>query len=169
MRAGVHEPTSEMSRTKIVLRRVAVHLGAMHLSGALLLLTLLVPPAWALDAYGVAPADNPSADVPPFLILLAALIGFMGFHVVVQIPSGLLGTCLGRKRRFLVSYAFVMAVAGGLTVVFLWGVLGVGRAAEFWPLWADCMARGSVALAGYVWLSRLWARPARGPQLGLER
>ncbi|MDX5565477.1 hypothetical protein PYK79_22290 [Streptomyces sp. ID05-04B] len=49
-----------------MLRRAAVHLAAMHLSGAMLLLTFLVPPAWALDAYAAAPVDNPSADGVPF-------------------------------------------------------------------------------------------------------
>ncbi|MGJ5833178.1 hypothetical protein [Streptomyces ossamyceticus] len=41
----------------------------MHLSGTLL--SFLVLPAWALDAYGAAPADAPSADVPPFMIFMA--------------------------------------------------------------------------------------------------
>ncbi|MHA5051540.1 hypothetical protein [Streptomyces sp. SD15] len=138
----------------MVLRRAAVHLAAMHLSGALLLLTFLVPPVWVLDAYGVAPAHDPSADVPPFMILLAAVFGCVSFHVAVQIPSGLLGTWLGRNRAAGVSYVLVLAVAGVLTIVLLWGVLGAGSVAHILPLWADFMARGSLAMAAYVWLSR---------------
>ncbi|MGW8552462.1 hypothetical protein [Streptomyces tubercidicus] len=140
---------------------MAVHLGAMHLSGALLALTFLVPPAWALDAYGAAPAGDPTADVPPFMIFLAALLACVTFHVMVQIPSGLLGSWLGRNRGALVSYAFALTVAGTLTLAFLWGVLRVGNLAELTDLWADFMARGSWALAGYVGLASLWARPAR--------
>ncbi|MFI5520407.1 hypothetical protein [Streptomyces platensis] len=144
------------------LRRMAVHLGAMHLSGALLVLTLLVPPEWVLDAYGAAPVDDPTADVPPVMILLGALFGCVTFHVVVQIPAGLLGSRLGRRGGALVSYAVAVAVAGALTLVFLWGVVGVPDAAELTSLWLDCMARGALALAGYIGLtSALRPRPAR--------
>lgn len=144
------------------LRRMAVHLGAMHLSGALLLLTFLVPPGWVLDAYGAAPADDPTADVPPVMILLGALFGCVAFHVVVQIPSGLLGSWLGRRGGVLVGYPVAVAVAGALTLVFLWGVVEVADAAELASLWLDYMARGAVDLAGYIGLtSALWPRPAR--------
>jgi hypothetical protein len=140
----------------------------MHLSGALLLLTYLVPPIWVLDSYGAAPANDPSADVPPFMILLAIVFGCVSFHVAVQIPSGLLGTWLGRNRTAGVSYVLVPAVAGALTFVLLWGVLKVGRVAQMLCLWADFMARGSLAMAAYVWLSRrLLTRPVRRPE-GLE-
>ncbi len=125
----------------------------MHLSGALLLLTFLVPPGWALDAYGAAPAGDPSADAP-FVIILALVFGCVSFHVAVQIPSGLLGTWLGRNRTAGVSYVLVLAVAAVLTTVLLWGALGVGSAAQLLSLWADFMARGSLAMAAYVWLSR---------------
>ncbi|WP_330316247.1 hypothetical protein OG301_31915 [Streptomyces platensis] len=155
------------SRATVWLRRVAVHLGAMHLSGALLVLTFLVPPEWMLDAYGAAPADDPTADVPPVMILLGALFGCVTFHVVVQIPSGLLGSWLGRGG-VLVSYAVAVAVAGVLTLVFLWGVVGVADVAELTSLWLDYMARGALALAGYVGLaSALRPRPAR-PSPGVE-
>ncbi|GAB2951658.1 hypothetical protein GCM10027075_60050 [Streptomyces heilongjiangensis] len=148
-----------------MLRRAAAHLAAMHLSGALLLLTFLVPPAWALDAYGAAPANDPSADVPPFMILLALVSIGVIFHVTVQIPSGLLGTWLGRNRTAAVSYVLVLAVAGVLTSVLLWAVVEVGRVAHVFPLWADLMARGSVAMASYVWLSHhVLTRPARRPE-----
>jgi hypothetical protein len=87
----------------------------MHLSGTLLLLTFLVLPAWALDAYGAAPADDPSVDVPPFMISMALAVGCVIFHVAVQIPSGLPGTWLGRNRTAAASYVRVPAVAGVLT------------------------------------------------------
>ncbi|NEC85651.1 hypothetical protein G3I71_07375 [Streptomyces sp. SID12501] len=74
--------------------------------------------------------------------------------MAVQIPSGLLGTWLGRNRTAGVSYVLVLAVAGVLTAVVLWGALGAGHAAQILPLWADFMARGSLAMAAYVWLSR---------------
>ncbi|MFF9781981.1 hypothetical protein [Streptomyces nigrescens] len=141
---------------------MAVHLGAMHLSGVLLVLTFVVPPAWVLDAYGAAPVDDPTADVPPVTILLAALLGCVTFHLVVQIPAGLLGSWLGRRSGVLVSYAVAMTVAGVLTLVFLRGVVGVADVAELTSLWLDYMARGALALAGYVGLtSALWPRPAR--------
>ena len=146
---------------------MAVHLGAMHLSGALLVLTFLVPPGWVLDAYGAAPADDPTADVPPVMILLGALFGCVTFHVVVQIPSGLLGSWLGRGG-VLVSYAVAVVVAAALTLVFLWGVVGVADVAELTSLWLDYMARGGLALAGYIGLTSAFRpRPAR-PFLGVE-
>ncbi|KUO08862.1 hypothetical protein AQJ58_29110 [Streptomyces sp. DSM 15324] len=74
--------------------------------------------------------------------------------MAVQIPSGLLGTWLGRNRTAGVSYVLVLAVAGVLTTVLLAGVLRAGLAAQILPLWADFMARGSLAMAAYVWLSR---------------
>ncbi|MEF9904805.1 hypothetical protein [Streptomyces sp. P9-A2] len=145
-----------------MLRSAAAHLAAMHLSGVLLLLTFLVPPAWALDAYGAVPDHDLSADVPPFVIFLVVMFSGVSFHVVVQIPSGLLGTWLGRNRTAGVCYVGVLAVAGVLTIVLLWGVLGAGSVAQALPLWADFMARGSLALAAYVWLSRrLRAWPVR--------
>lgn len=164
MRARDHEATSITSRTS-VLRRVAAHLAAMHLSGTLLLLTFLVLPAWALDAYGAAPADDPSADVPPFMIFMALAVGCVIFHVAVQIPSGLLGTWLGRNRTAAARYVLVPTVAGVLTFVLLWAVLNVGPVTQVLPLWADFMARGSVAMASYVWLThRLLTGPARRPE-----
>lgn len=165
MGAGDFERGSAAGGTRPVVRRAAAHLAAMHLSGALLLLTFLVPPAWVLDAYGAAPASDPSADVPPFAILLVVLFNCASFHVLVQIPAGLLGTWLGRNRTAGVSYALVLAVAGVLTTVLLRGVLEVGSAAQALPLWADFMVRGSSALAAYVWLVRfLRARSVRRSQ-----
>lgn len=150
----------------MVLRRAAVHLAAMHLSGTLLLLTFLVPPVWVLDAYGAARANDPSADVPPFMIFLAVVFGCVSFHVAVQIPAGLLGSWLGRNRTAGVSYVLVLAVAGVLTTVLLWGAPGASRAAQIIPLWADFMARGSLTMAAYVWLSRRLRRRGRSDQTG---
>ncbi|MGK5449016.1 hypothetical protein [Streptomyces radiopugnans] len=146
---------------------MTAHIAAMHLSGALLLLTfVLVPPNWVLDAYGAAPAHNPSADTPPLVIILAMVFNCVGFHVLVQIPSGLLGTWLGRNRTAGVGYALALAVAGVLTLLLLLGLLGTGRDAGVLPLWADLMARGSLGLASYVWLSRrLRNRPVRRPRV----
>ncbi|MGW2387993.1 hypothetical protein ACWCYK_00670 [Streptomyces lydicamycinicus] len=60
------------------------------------------------------------------------------------------------------SYAVAVAVAGVLTLVFLWGVVGVADAVELGSSWLDYMARGAVDLAGYIGLtSALWPRPAR--------
>ncbi|WP_329411993.1 hypothetical protein OG802_18820 [Streptomyces sp. NBC_00704] len=139
----------------------------MHLSGALLLLTSLVPPIWLLDAYGAAPADDPSADVPPFVLIAVAVFGYVSFHVAVQIPSGLLGSWLGRNRTAGVTYGLVLAVAGVLTTALVWGLLGARGTAQILPLWADFMARGSLAMAAYVWLSRrLRPRPVQRPAAG---
>ncbi|MFG2573388.1 hypothetical protein [Streptomyces sp. NPDC048481] len=137
----------------------------MHLSGALLLLTVLVPSAWVVDAYGAAPTHDPSADMPSFVLFAAVVFGCVGFHVVVQIASGPLGSWLGRNRTARVSYVLVLAVAGVLTTVFLCGLPGAWNTAQILPLWADFMARGSLAMAAYVWLSRrrLWRRPAQRP------
>ncbi|MFD5394940.1 hypothetical protein ACFWJW_12020 [Streptomyces sp. NPDC127097] len=168
MSTGSDHPALTAGRSMLWLRRMAVHLGAMHLSGALLVLTLLVPPGWALDTYGAAPPGDPTADVPPVMILLGALFGCVTFHVVVQIPSGLLGSWLGRRGGVLASYAVAVAVAGALTPVFLWGVVGVADAAELGSLWLDHMARGALGLAGYIGLtSALWPRSAR-PLPGVE-
>ncbi|GAX49856.1 hypothetical protein [Streptomyces olivochromogenes] len=137
-------------------RQVALHLGAMHLSGVILLCSFLIPPAWALDAYGAAPVSDPSADVPPFAILASMLFACVAFHVLVQIPSGLLGTWLGRNHSGLIGYASALVVAGVLTAL----VLRVALHSEDVSLWADLMARGSVGLAGYAWVSRRRVRAA---------
>ncbi|WP_234388259.1 MULTISPECIES: hypothetical protein [Streptomyces] len=130
------------------------HLAAMHLSGAVLLLTFLVPPAWALDAYGTARAHDSSADVPPFMIFLTIALSCVGYHVAVQIPAGLLGTRLGRNRGAGTAYACVLAVTVALTSALTWAVLRTDDPALLLSVWADFMARGSLAMAAYVWLSR---------------
>ncbi|MEU9575320.1 hypothetical protein AB0D62_36845 [Streptomyces massasporeus] len=112
MKTGMVGPLGPGGASRGALGQVTRHLGAMQVNGAILLFTYVIPPAWALGAYGAAPADDPSADVPPFVIGAMMLLNCMGFHVLVQIPSGLLGTRLVRHHCSLITYASVMAVAG---------------------------------------------------------
>src|SRR5690606_7227809 len=82
------------------------------------------------------------------------------FHGLVQIPSGLLGTWLGRHRTARTDYVLALAVAGTLTFVLLCAVLGPAEAAVgAWPLWAELMARVALTLAAYVWLNRRLRTP----------
>ncbi|MEU4093159.1 hypothetical protein [Streptomyces sp. NPDC026673] len=134
--------------------RAARHLGAMHLSGVILLLTYVIPPAWALDAYGAAPSSDPSADTPPFAIFAVMLFHCVVIHTLVQIPSGVLGTRFGRNRGPSVVYASALAMAGILTALVLWLTLQAENVGEFMQLWADFMARVSLGLAGYVWVTK---------------
>ncbi|GAB2457981.1 hypothetical protein [Streptomyces incanus] len=126
----------------------------MHLSGAILLFTYVIPPAWALDAYGAAPAGDPSADIPPFVIFAELLVHCVGFHVLVQIPSGLLGTRLGLDHGGLITYASALAIAGVLTAAALLMAPRMGDVGELMQVWADFMVRGSLGLAGYAWATR---------------
>ncbi|MFI1419936.1 hypothetical protein ACH4VX_18465 [Streptomyces sp. NPDC020731] len=127
----------------------------MHVSGALLLLTFLVPPFWMVDAGYASPAGDPTGDAP-FLLLFAVPLICAGFHVAVQIPAGLLGVRLGRRRTTLFRYGSAVAVAGVLSSLLLWAAgRGVG------PVWADAMVRGALGLAGYMWVVR--ARPGPRP------
>jgi drug/metabolite transporter (DMT)-like permease len=105
----------------------------MHLSGALLLLTFLVPPGWALDAYGAAPAGDPSADAP-FVIILAVVFGsILAFTAYIYL--------LNRVRPALAtSYAYVNP-----PIAVLFGVLLAGE--RFGAMEAAAMA---VILAGVV-------------------
>lgn len=127
----------------------------MHLSGAILLLTFLVPPWWMLDAGYATPPDDPTADAP-FVLLFAVPLACAGFHVVVQIPAGLLGAWPGRGRTTLVKYGSAVMVAGALSLLLFWSL---GWNANAWgsvlPAWADAMVRGSVGLAGYMWVMRV--------------
>ncbi|MFD8914325.1 hypothetical protein [Streptomyces sp. NPDC059575] len=133
----------------------------MHPSGAILLFSYVIPPAWALDVYGAAPADDPSADVPPFVIFAVMLLHCVAFHVLVQIPSGLLGTRLGRDQGRHVPYFSAIAVAAVLTALILLVALrGEQDVTGLMRLWADFMVRGSLGLAGYVWLTRQPTPPA---------
>ncbi|MEU4151151.1 hypothetical protein [Streptomyces sp. NPDC026659] len=133
----------------------------MHLSGAILLFSYVIPPAWALDVYGTAPADDPSADVTPFVIFAVLLLHCVAFHVLVQIPSGLLGTRLGRDQGRRVPYFSAIAVASVLTVLILLVALrGEQDVTGLMRLCVDFMVRGSLGLAGYVWLTRQPAPPA---------
>ncbi|MDG9701841.1 hypothetical protein [Streptomyces sp. DH37] len=131
----------------------------MHLSGAVLLLTFLVPPVWMLDAGHATPPDDPTAD-GPFLLLFAVPLACAGFHVLVQIPAGLLGTRLGRGRTAAVGYGSAVAVAGVLSW-FLLRSLGWDVRSGIVPVWADAVVRGSLGLAGYLWVMRARSGPAR--------
>jgi hypothetical protein len=95
------------------------------------------------------------------MILAALLFACVGFHVVVQIPSGLLGTWLGRNRGGLVTYAIALVIAGTLTALVLGAVLHVKSARAFMGLWADFMVRGSLGLVGYVVVSCVLLRQCR--------
>ncbi|MDX3849533.1 hypothetical protein [Streptomyces sp. AK02-01A] len=124
----------------------------MHLSGAVLLLTFLVPPSWMLDAVDATPPGNPTADAP-FFLLFAVPLTCVSFHVMVQIPAGLLGTWLGRSRTTPLKYGSAVVVAGALSWLLLWSL-----ERNAWdgivPVWADAMVRGSLGLAAYMWVMR---------------
>ncbi|WP_330173591.1 hypothetical protein OG875_08370 [Streptomyces sp. NBC_01498] len=126
----------------------------MHLSGAVFVLTFLVPPAWVWDVVDAAyatPPDDPTADAP-FLALVVPLV-IVTFHVAVQIPAGLLGSWLGRRRTTLAGYGSAVVVAGVLSLLPLWGQ----GWDTFW-IWLDFVARGAIGLGAYLWVVR--ARPA---------
>ncbi|MFD7701126.1 hypothetical protein [Streptomyces caelestis] len=127
----------------------------MHVSGALLLLTFVVPPFWMVDAGYAAPSGGPTGDAP-FLLLLTVPLFCAGFHAAVQIPAGLLGARLGGRRTAPVAYGSAVAVAGVLSLLLLWAA-GWGAG----PVWADAMVRAALGLAGYVWVVR--ARPGAQP------
>ncbi|MEV6425560.1 hypothetical protein [Streptomyces sp. NPDC051662] len=130
-------------------------MGAMHLSGAILLLTFLVPPSWMLNPGYATSSGDPAAD-SPFILLFTVPLVCAGFHVMVQIPAGLLGGWLGRSRTTLVKYGSAVMVASALSLLLLWS-LGWNAWGSIMPAWADAMARGSLGLAGYMWVMR--ARP----------
>lgn len=119
-----------------------------------MLLTYVIPPAWALDAYGAAPPADPSADIPPFVVVAGLLVHCVGFHVLVQIPSGLLGTRLGLGHGGPITYVSALAIAGVLTASALLVASRMADAGELTQWWADFMVRGSLGLAGYVWMVR---------------
>ncbi|WP_320773583.1 hypothetical protein [Streptomyces sp. CRN 30] len=134
----------------------------MHVSGVILLLTFLVPPLWMLNAGYTAPPGDPTADAP-FALLLAVPLACVSLHVMVQIPAGLLGTWLCRSRTTPAKYASAVVVASALSPLVLWG-LGWTASSHILPAWADATARGSVGLAGYMWVVRTRPGPARHGQ-----
>ncbi|MET7365931.1 hypothetical protein ABZS61_08870 [Streptomyces sp. NPDC005566] len=131
----------------------------MHLSGALLLLTFLVPPLWMLDVGYTTPPGDPTADAP-FALLLAVPLACASFHVAVQIPAGLLGAWLGRSRTTPVAYGSAVMVASALSLLVFWG-LGWDTWGSILPAWADATVRGSIGLAGYMWVMRAKPRSVR--------
>ncbi|MCX4594959.1 hypothetical protein OG819_36335 [Streptomyces sp. NBC_01549] len=124
----------------------------MHLSGAILLLTFLVPPLWMLDAAYATPPGDPTADTP-FVLLFTVPLACASFHVLVQIPAGFLGDWLGRSRTTLVRYGSAVAVASALSLLLFWG-LGWNSWGSILPAWAVAMVRGSLGLVGYMWVMR---------------
>jgi hypothetical protein len=134
----------------------------MHLSGAVLLLTFLVPPSWMPDAGHATPPGDPTADGP--FLLLAVPLACAGFHVLVLIPAGLLGTWLGRGRTAPVGYASAVAAAGVPSRLLLRTPEWDARSGIV-PVWADAMVRGSLGPAGYMGVMRARpgsVRPGRG-------
>lgn len=114
------------------------HLGAMHLSGAVLLLTFLVPPFWMIDVGYAVPPNDPTADAP-LSLLIAVPLACAGFHVLVQIPAGFLGAWLGKNRTAPVKYGSAVVVAGVLSLLLFCG-LGWVAWGGILPAWADAMA-----------------------------
>ncbi|MCX4970003.1 hypothetical protein OHA98_35680 [Streptomyces sp. NBC_00654] len=128
----------------------------MHLSGAVLLLTFLVPPLWMLDAGYATPPGDPTADAP-FALLIAVPLACVSLHVMVQIPAGILGTWLGRNGTTPVKYGSAVLVASALSLLLLWSLGWNAGGSSILTAWADAVVRGSVGLAGYMWVMR--ARP----------
>lgn len=134
------------------------HLGAMHLSGAVLLFTFVLPPMWLVDAYYAAPPDDPTAGSPLALLFIPPLV--VCFHVLVQIPAGLLGSWLGRGRTAPVRYGGAVVVAGVLTLLLLWNLEDGGWDGVL-PMWGDAVARAALGLGAYLWVVRPRAERGR--------
>ncbi|MGY0070957.1 hypothetical protein ACWZEH_30120 [Streptomyces sp. QTS137] len=123
------------------------------MSGVVLLITFLVPPLWMLDSAYAAPPGDPTADAP-FVLLLAVPLTCASLHVMVQIPAGLLASWLGRGRTTLVRYGSAVVMAGALSGLLFWS-LGRNTGGGVLPAWADATVRGSIGLAGYMWVTRV--------------
>lgn len=121
-------------------RPVLRHLGAMHLSGLVLLCTCVVPPAWAAEAAYATPPGDPTADLPAFALLAVPALVLV-LHVAVQIPAGLLSAWLGRGTwgRYRVS----VVVAAALTLLLFRADTG---------MWLDALARTALGLGAYAWV-----------------
>jgi hypothetical protein len=72
---------------------------------------------------------------------------------MVQIPAGVTGAWLGRSRTTLVKYGSAVAVASALSWLLLWSLEWNARGGIV-AAWADVMVRGSLGLAGYMWVMR---------------
>lgn len=125
------------------------HIGAMHLSGFVLLCSFIVPPYWAVEIAYATPPDDPTADNPMF-VLFAIPVLVLLLHIAVQIPAGLMGAWLGRGTwgRYRVS----VAVAAAFTMLICWGDTG---------MWLDAVVRTALGLGAYAWVltgavGRLW-------------
>lgn len=134
------------------------HVGAMHLSGAVLLLTFVVPPLWLVDAAYSGPPGDPTSDYSPLVLLLVPPLA-VSLHVLVQIPAGLLGSWLGGGRRTLARYGVAVGVAAVLSLLLFWSLDDGGGWAGVLPTWGDAMARTAAGLGAYMWVVR--PRPVR--------
>lgn len=116
------------------------HIGAMHLSGFVLLCSFVVMPSWLVEAAYATPPDDPTADAP-FMVLLVVPLLVLGLHIAVQIPAGLMGAWFGRGTwgRYRVS----VAVAAALAMLLFWGSTG---------MWLDALARTVLGLGAYAWV-----------------
>ncbi|MGV9791293.1 hypothetical protein [Streptomyces sp. NPDC003435] len=121
-------------------RPVLRHIGAMHLSGFVLLCSFVVMPSWLVEAAYATPPDDPTADAP-FMVLLVVPLLVLGLHIAVQIPAGLMGAWFGRGTwgRYRVS----VAVAAALAMLLFWGSTG---------MWLDALARTVLGLGAYAWV-----------------
>lgn len=125
------------------------HIGAMHLSGLVLLCSFLVPPLWLVDmAYGTSPTDWTADD--PVILLVGVPSLALALHVAVQIPAGLLSAWL--RRGTWGRYGVSVAVAATLTLLLSRGDTG---------MWLDTLARTALGLGAYAWVltgavGRLW-------------
>ncbi|MFG2815782.1 hypothetical protein [Streptomyces sp. NPDC048410] len=130
-------------------RPVLRHIGAMHLSGFVLLCSFVVMPSWLTEAAYATPPDDPTADAP-FMVLLVVPLLVLGLHIAVQIPAGLMGAWLGRGTW--ARYRVSVAVAAALTMLLFRGDTG---------MWLDALARTALGLGAYAWVltgavGRLW-------------
>ncbi|MFF7968524.1 hypothetical protein ACFZC3_24590 [Streptomyces sp. NPDC007903] len=119
-------------------RPVLRHIGAMHLSGAVLLCSFVVWPAWLVEMAYATPPDDPTADSPVSAFLVIAPLVLL-LHVAVQIPAGLLGAWFGRGTW--ARYGVALAVAAPLTLLISWGDTG---------MWLDALARTALGLGAYA-------------------
>ncbi|MFD4786039.1 hypothetical protein ACFWN1_02940 [Streptomyces sp. NPDC058459] len=121
-------------------RPVLRHIGAMHLSGFVLLCSFVVPPLRVVEMAYATPPDDPTADNPGFA-WLAALAMLLLLHVAVQVPAGLLGAWLGRGTWG--RYGVALAVAAPLTLLIAWGET---------DMWLDALTRTALGLGAYAWV-----------------
>ncbi|MBV2355961.1 hypothetical protein KUM39_16525 [Streptomyces sp. J2-1] len=134
-------------------RPVLRHLGAMHVSGAVLLAGFLVPPVWLTDTAYATPPGAPTTDAP-YVLLFAVPVLCLALHVLVQIPAGLLATRLGRGRAPWARYAVGAGCAGALALLLVGVLTRPGDLAAGVSVWADAAVRTGLGTAAYLWVTR---------------